>query len=59
MVSHRDPAAMTPQERFNEVAAILAKGYLRYRKRRHLEDAASSPTPKTPPPEGTGPGESR
>jgi len=32
MNTYRDPAEMTPDERLNEVAAILAAGLLRMRK---------------------------
>ena len=42
----RDPAAMTPDERRREVAAILAKGVLRLR--RSAENAPGSSLSRTP-----------
>lgn len=34
MRAHRTPAEMTPEDRFREIAAILARGILRLRNRR-------------------------
>lgn len=42
----RDPAAMTPEERRREVAAILARGVLRLR--RSAENASGSRPSRTP-----------
>jgi len=42
----RDPAAMTPEERRREVAAILARGVLRLR--RSAENAPGSRPSRTP-----------
>ena len=42
----RDPAAMTPEERRREVAAILAKGVLRLRQ--STESASGSRPSRTP-----------
>jgi len=42
----RDPAAMTPEERRHEVAAILARGVLRLR--RSAENAPGSRPSRTP-----------
>ena len=42
----RDPAAMTPEERRREVAAILAKGVLRLRQ--SAENASGSRPSRTP-----------
>ena len=37
-----DPAQMTPEERLTEVAAILAKGFLRWKRRAsHIEEPDS------------------
>ena len=41
-----DPAAMTPEERDQEVAAILATGYLRLRR---LVGPSGPPAPALPP----------
>ena len=41
-----DPASMTPEERDREVAAILATGYLRFRR---LRADSGPPAPALPP----------
>lgn len=48
MQSDVSPEQMTPQERFVEAAAILARGVLRLRACRHHSSHAASPPPGNP-----------
>lgn len=46
MMSHRDPATLAPDERFREIAAILAAGVRRLRDRTSLHvDEPNSENP--------------
>ena len=48
MTTPRDPAAMTREDRFQELAEILSRGYLRHQRRISHDALALRPHPEAP-----------